>query len=129
MARTFTGYASAYSANQTQPRRVRRKQTRTVVANFNGAMDAGRTIESVTWACTCPWVTRMSDAAIAADQRSVSVDVLFDYAGIGDAKATVTLDDGSEVNYEFEFTVTNAPLYPSETYTATDGPYSLTVAA
>lgn len=129
MSRTFTGYASAYSANQTQVRTVRRAATRTLVANFNGALDAGRTIASVEWACTAPWVTKLSNAAINAAARSVSVDVVFNYSGLGDIKATITLDDGARLNYEFAFTVTDAPLYPSDTFDTAAGPYSITADA
>lgn len=126
MARTFTGYVSAYSANQTQQRMVRRRAARNLVANFNGALDAGRTIASVTWFCTSPWITKISNPAINASERSTSVDVRFNYGGIGDIKAVITLDNGEQMNYEFMFTVTDSPLYPDETFDVAEGPYSVT---
>jgi len=129
MARTFRGYASAYSAHQTQPIRVRRSQIRTLVADFNGAIDVGRTITSVAWECIHPEVTHMSVAAVSADQRSVSVKVQFNFSGFGDIKATVTLDDGSQTNYEFTVDVTNSPLYPSTSYVTSNGPFILTASA
>lgn len=129
MARTFKGYASAYSANQWQTRRVRRFQQRTLTVDFNGAIDPARTIESVTWECTAPWVTFLEDAAVSADQKSVTVTVQFNFSGFGDIKATVTLDDAAQQNYEFCFDVTDAPLYPSTIYGPSTGPYSLTAAA
>lgn len=129
MARTFKGYASAYSANQMQPRRVRRFRKAPLVVDFNGAMDVGRTIESVTWECTSPWVTLISTPAVSVDQRSVSCVVQFNYGGFGWIKATVTLDDASQQNYEFEFDVMDVPMYPSATYNSANGPYSVTASA
>lgn len=129
MARTFKGYASAYSANQTQPRRVRRFQQRTLTADFNGAIDPARTIESVTWECTSPWITLLSAADVSADQKSVSVLVQFNFSGCGSVKATVTLDDASQQNYEFQFAVQDAPMYPTAVYSSANGPYSVTATA
>lgn len=129
MARTFKGYASAYSARQDQTCRVRRFQQRSLVADFNGAIEPGRTIESVTWECTSPWITYMEDAAVSAGQRSVSVTVQFNYGGTGAIKAAVTLDDQTQLNYEFFFAVQDCPMYPSATYNSANGPYSLTAAA
>ena len=129
MARTFNGYASAYSANQVQPCRVRRSQVRTVTVDFNGTLSDGDLIESVTWECTSPWITLMSDAAVADNQKSVSVLITFNYAGCGSVKATATLNDSSKLNYEFDFTVLDCPIYPSATYDSASGPYSLTAVA
>ena len=123
----FRGYASAYGAHQTQQAMVRRQQVRTVTVDFNGALEPGRTIESVTWEAASPWITFLSDAAVAA--RAVSVKILFNYAGYGDVKATVTDDAGSQFNYEWIFTVTDSPIYPSETFPSVSGPYSLTATA
>jgi len=129
MSRLFKGYASAYSANQTQPRRVRRQQARTLLVDFNGAMDADRTIESVTWECTAPWVVFMASPAIATDQRSTSVGATFNYCGGCAVKATATLDDASILNYEFTFDVTDAPQYPSAVYSTNSGPFSVSATA
>lgn len=127
MSRLFKGIASAYGAHQTQPRRVRRYQERTVSVDFKGALAADENILSVTWECTSPWITYLSDAD--ATQSSVSVKVRFNYSGIGDLKATVETDAGNHMNYEFCFTVTDAPLYPSATYSTANGPYSVSATA
>lgn len=97
--------------------------------DFNGTLDAGQTIESVTWESTSPWITFMENAAVSADQKSVSVKTTFNYSGFGWMKATVTLDDDSVLNYEFNFDVMDAPLYPSAQYNTASGPYSLTASA
>jgi len=129
MARTFKGYASRYLSNQTQPSRVRRSQVRPVVVDFRGTLDSGQTIESVTWEATSPWVTYMQSAAVAADQKSVSVNITFNYSGFGFLKATALMNDGATMNYEFVFDVMDSPMYPSAQYISPSGPYSLTAVA
>lgn len=126
MSRLFKGYASDYSANQVQPHRVRRFQKRTLIADFNGAMEPSKTITSATWETTHPECTFMSGAAIATDDRSTSVVVSFNFGGFSQIKVTVTLNDNSQLNYEFHFDVMDAPLYPSATYLTANGPFSLT---
>lgn len=129
MARTFKGYASRYSANQTQPIRVRRSQVRILTVDYNGVLDSGQTVESVTWESTSPWVTFMEDAAVSADQKSVTVKVTANYSGFGWLKATATMSDGSTQNYEFMVDVMDTPIYPSAQYISPSGPYILTVNA
>ena len=129
MARTFKGYASQHSANQTQACRVRRSQVRTLTVDFRGAIEDGQLVDAVTWECTSPWITQLSDAAVSADQKSVTVAVAFNFSGCGWVKATATLNDGSQINYEFDCTVQDCPMYPSATYDSANGPYSLTASA
>lgn len=125
IGRTFTGYASAYSTSQTQPRIVRRYQKRCLNVDFNGAIPKDELIQSVRWDCTSPWATLISSPGISADQKSVWVNVEFNFGGWGAIKATVTLEDGCVENYEFQFTVKDAPLYPGATYNLANGPYTL----
>ena len=127
MSRLFKGYASNYRADQTQACKVRRKQKRTLRVDFNAAIPTDRTLASVTWECDAPWITFLSNAAI--DGREVAVDVEFNFAGFANIKATATDSAGEELNYEFQFTVTDAPIYPSATYSTTSGPYSITATA
>lgn len=123
MSRLFTGYASAHSALQTQPVRVRRFQVRTLRVDFRAVLD-GASVESVTWECTHPESTSLGAAAIAEDGQSVSVPVTFNFPGFGNVKATATTDDGQVLGYEFAFDVMDAPMYPTATYPAA-GPYSV----
>lgn len=129
MSRLFKGYASSYGAAQVQTMRVRRYQVRTLTVDFNGAIPADELISEVRWDCTSPWATYISDAAVTADQKSVTLKVAFNFAGWGAIKATVTTDAGSVLNYEFQMTVKDAPLYPQATYNLANGPYVLTAAA
>jgi len=129
LGRVFTGYPSAYNAAQVQVSKVRRYQRATLQADFNGSIPKAALIESVTWDCTSPWVTFLSDPAVSADQKSVSVDVRFNYSGFGAIKATVTLDDATEQNYEFQYQVSDSPRYPEAQYDSASGPFSVTAVA
>lgn len=128
MSRAFKGYASNYRADQVQTCRVRRTQKRTVVVDFAAMLPGNAAIGSVTFECNAPWITVLSNAAINVEgnAKEASVVVEFNYAGRGNVKATATFIDGSKANYEFAFTVADAPMYPSATYSAAAGPYSLT---
>lgn len=128
MSRLVKGYASDYTANQLQVRRVRRFQERTLVVDWNGALPVGESIGEVIWDCTSPWVTFLSSPAIAEDGRSVSVSVKFNFSGIGHVKATVAAESGT-LNYEFRFAVSDAPLYPSATYETFNGPFRVSASA
>lgn len=126
MARTFKGYASKYQARQLQVIRVRRQQVRSLVVDFAGALEPGQLIDSATWECTSPWITLLGAAEIADDQKSTQVEATFNYSGRGWVKCTVTLNDNSQMNYEFECVVTDCPMYPTATYSSANGPYSVT---
>lgn len=128
-SRLFKGIASRYRASQHQPVRARRSQKRCLQVDFNGALDAGETVTRVTWECTSPWVTLMESACIGAGGRYVCTDVTFNYPGIGNIKATIDTSAGRRENYEFEITVTDAPMYPSARYIPSNGPYQLVAEA
>ena len=123
-ARLFKGYASAHGANTVQCVTVRRKQKRTLRVDFNGALPAGTTIESVRFDCTAPWSTYMSNPV--RNERDVAVDVEFNFGGRAFIKATATDSEGTEQNYEFEFFVADAPLYPGAEYSSAQGPFTVT---
>jgi len=128
-SRLFKGIASKYRAAQHQPIRARRSQKRCLQVDFNGALDEGDTITQVTWECVSPWITFMEKAGIGENGRYVCVDVTFNYPGIGYVKATVDTASGSRENYEFEVTVSDAPMYPTAQYIPSNGPYQLVATA
>lgn len=125
IGRAFNGIASAYSAAQTQPRRVRRFQKRTLTVDFNGAIPAGDLVQRVKWECTSPWVTHLSSAGIDDGRRVVSVVARFDHSGCGHVKATIETAVGDSYNYSFEFDVLDAPMFPSASYQPSAGPFSV----
>lgn len=127
MSRSFTGYASDEAPSQYQVGRVRRTQTRTITVDFNAALAPDATIASVLWQTNAPWVAYMSNAAISG--RKVTVRVVFQFSGIANLKATMTDSTGTVRNYEFEFDVSDCPMYPDTVYPNSTGPYSLTATA
>lgn len=129
LGRTVVGYASAYSLAQTQPRRVRRYQSRILYADFNGAMHKDDRIVAVRWDTTSPWATYISSAAVSEDQRSVSLRCKFNFAGMSAIKATVETEGGDFYDYMFTFTVLDMPLFPAANYDLANGPFYLTAAA
>lgn len=125
LGRTTKAYVSGYNLARRNVARVRRMAKRCVVAQFNGALTKGRKIVSVRWETTSPWALYMSNARIASNQRETMVDVIFNFSGWGGILATATMDNGEVYNQEFEFTVLDAPLYPTADYPTSNGPYRL----
>lgn len=125
LGRTTRIYVTGYNLCRVASTRVRRFAKRCLVADFNGAIPKGSLITQVTWECTSPWSTIMSNPRVIIGQRKVAVDVSFNFAGWGGVKASVLLDNGETYNAEGSFTVLDAPLYPSATYDSANGPYQL----
>lgn len=106
---------------------VRGEQT-TFQANFNGALDEGVVIESVTWFTATPWALILSSPQVSQDQRSVSVDCLIGWAGPGDLKCVVTLSNGQVRNQLYRISIIDGPYYVGESM-PTQGPQSVTAVA
>jgi hypothetical protein len=126
LGRVTRSYVSGYDRARVHVGTVRRQERRCVVANFNGAIPPGRSIASVVWRCTSPWVTFMRDPSIFERDAQVVVD--FQNPGWGALKATVTLDNGEIYNQTFEYTVRDAPWF-MENYAPIAGPYTVTATA
>lgn len=126
LGRVTRAYVSGYDRARVHTATVRRQERRCVVANFNGAIPPGRSIVSVVWRCTSPWVTYMRDPSIIERDAQVVVD--FQNPGWGALKATVTLDNGEIYNQTFEYTVRDAPWF-MENYAPVAGPYTVTATA
>src|SRR6185312_643581 len=125
LGRVTRSFVSGYTASRRETRRIRRFSKRCVVANFNGAMEIGRTITHVRWDCTSPWSLYMSNPRVESTGRTVAIDVSFNFAGWGGLLATATWDNGEITNQEFGFTVLDQPLYPGAVYDNANGPYVL----
>lgn len=121
--RTTRAYVSGYSLDRVQVVRAVRTQRRCLVADFNGAIDKNRQIVRVTWRCTAPWITILSDAAISSDGRKAQVTATLGNCGFGHVKCSVELDNGEIYLQMFEVRVVDAPYF-AEPYQA-PGPYEL----
>lgn len=127
IGRKTKGYVSAYDLDQVQKVKVQRTQKRSIVADVNGAVEEARTITEVTWRCTSPWATLMENPSIASNGKSTAIDVVAQDSGWSGIKATIEMDNGEILSYQFEFEVTDQPLYPTELIPVTSGPFELVV--
>lgn len=125
MSRLFTGYASDYSADQVQPRRVRRFQQRQLKVNFNAVLAKGETIAQIIWDTNAPWSTIMSNPSDADSGKAAVLTVKYNYQGMSWVRCQITGTAGTVFTYMFSFMVANAPLMPADTYLSAYGPYRL----
>lgn len=128
MSRATKAYVSAYDLSRVHQSSLYRFAKRPYVANFNGAMAAGRTIVSATWRIDSPEIAVMSDAAISDDQRETSILLAAQLGGFATIRAEVTLDDGAVLNQVFRVNVREASPFIDDPVIQS-GPYSLTVTA
>lgn len=126
MSRATKAYVSAYDRSSVLVGQVRRQEVRPVVADLNAILEAGETIESVTWLCVNPWVCAMSDAAI--EGRTVKVTANFQFGGFTSLRATVTTSEGNKYSQVFQFTVRDGAFWVENPPVAA-GPFSLTATA
>lgn len=101
LGRSTTCNVSGYNREIIHQTRLYPLEARTLIANFNGAIEPGRTIVQAQWDIDAPYAFNMTDAAIAADQRSTSVKVTAGWNGDNVMRVVVTFDDGSQMNQGF----------------------------
>ena len=73
--RATRAYVSGYQRTRIHRARLVRGERRCLIADFNGAIPAGRTITSVTWRTNQPAGAILSDAGIVVGGRKVRVDL------------------------------------------------------
>lgn len=125
--RTTRAFVSGYQRARVHRSRLVRGERRCLIADFNGAIPAGRTITSVTWRTNQPAGAILSDAGIVAGGRKVRVDLLAG-SGCAQVKCDVTLDNGEVYNQRFEVSVQSGPWFQGEV-NPTQGPRELTAVA
>jgi hypothetical protein len=124
LGRVTRAYVSAYQRDRIHRSRLVRGEKRCLVANFNGAIPASRSIVSATWRVQQGQAMFMESAKAAARESSVVIT-----AGLGHeaaVKCQVTLDNGEVYNQLFVVTVQDSPWFQGETTPAL-GPYELMV--
>lgn len=118
---------SAWDRSRIHQSNLYAAEARRLVANYNGATPKDVLIESAQWQTyNLPQVI-MSDAEIAADQRSTSILIKSQMGGSAILKCTATMSDGSVMTQNFRVNVQYAPVYANTVWTT--GPQSLTVVA
>lgn len=101
-------------------------EKRCLVAEFSGAIGAGRSIASVTWRCDWPSVARMANARVQSTGTSSAIDLTAGYPGTAILRCEATLDNGEIYIQPFHVAVMTDPLFIE---TAAAGPTQLTAAA
>lgn len=124
LGRTTTAYVSGYDLTRVHQSCLVRGAQRRLVANFNGAIPSGATIESATWRTTQNWAAIMSGGTI--DGRTTSVALQAGWGGLALVKAEVTLDTGEVYNQVFRIQVQSAPYFYNEGY-PTSGPREIVI--
>lgn len=119
-----TANTSAFYPTRIHDTRLMLGTKKPLVANLNATIDAGRTIASVKWRTFYGYVVVMSDAAIAADGRSTSVEISANWIGDASVRCEATLDNGDVCIQVYRVEVSGDPIYlPVQT---TIGPLELT---
>jgi hypothetical protein len=90
-------------------------EKRCLVANFNGAISAARTIVQAAWRTPYGYIAIMSNARIQPDARSAAVDIQANWIGDEILKCEATLDNGEVYVQPFRVDVSGDPLFlPSQ---------------
>ncbi len=127
VGRVTRAYVSGYARNRIHVSRLYRYEKRCLVANFNGAISAARTIVSATWQTTNYSGAVMSDGRITEDGKETTILIATQVAGLASIKCSVTLDNGEIYTQLFRLDVLGAPYYTGDTQVT--GPASVTVTA
>lgn len=125
LGRETRAFVSGYTRSRVHQSRLYPREKRCLVADFNGAIPAGRTITSATWNMEVACSIAMSDASIDGRAARVMIEAVF--RGWSSMRCQVTLDNGEVYNQQFQVHVLDGPWFGDETSIA--GPTQLTVSA
>lgn len=125
LGRATHAYVSGYSRNRVHQSRLYANESALLLADFNGAMAAGRVISSVTWKSNGAGYVNMSDATIQSGKRTSSVVVQCGFAGKTWFRCSATLSTGQILTQMFIVTVEPAPWMSGDSFTY-NGVQSLT---
>jgi hypothetical protein len=125
IGRVTRAYVSAYQRDRVHRSRVVRGEKRCLVANFNGAIPAARSIVSATWRVQQGQTVFMESAKVATRESSVVITAGFGHEAA--VKCQVTLDNGEVYNQLFVVSVQDSPWFQGEVTPSPTGPYELTV--
>jgi hypothetical protein len=112
LGRVTRAYVSGYQRDRVHASRLVRGEKRCLVANFNGAIPAARSIASVTWRCEQTYTVAMANARITG--REVAVDITAQLQGCAWVKCVATLDNGEAYTQMFRVFVCAAPWFDGE---------------
>lgn len=125
--RTSRCYVSGYQRDRVHSIRLVVSERRDLVADFNGAMDKARKIVKARWRTDFGYIASMSNAVIAADQRSTKVTLTANWIGDQMVHLEATLDNGDVFTQMYYVSISGNPWFlPSSTVY---GPSELIVTA
>lgn len=114
LGRATRAFVSAYDRSRAVGVRLYPTETRALVADFNGAFSADRTIVTAVWDLDPAGYAGMASSAIAEDQRSTSVQLTAGRQGRVRMRCQVTLDNGEVMNQLFVVDVLPGPLWAGD---------------
>lgn len=115
MGRASTANVSAYDRTRVHDVRLMMGEKRCLVANFNGAISAARTITSVKWRCDFGYIAQMANARIQSNSRSTAVDITANWMGDSIIRCEATLDNGETYIQSFHVEVNGDPIFLAAT--------------
>lgn len=127
IGRTTACNVSGYDRARVHQSRLVQGEKRALVANFNGAMQAGRTIVSARWRCESTPFLVMENATITTDKRSTAVDITAAWLGCAMVLCEATLDNGEVYTQMFSVEVSGNPWFVPAT--TSPGPTELVATA
>lgn len=119
--------ASAHYRTRIHDVRLMVGEKRCLVANFRGAIAAGRTIASVKWRADYGITVAMANARIQSDNRSSAIDITAVWPGDEMLRCEATLDNGE--TYIQPYHVEAWEAYGFIPSSAVAGPLELTATA
>jgi hypothetical protein len=117
-------YVSAHDRTRIHGSRLIRGEKRCLVADYNGAISAGRIIASIVWRCFDGYAAAMSNARILDGSRQAAVDVSANWPGCEWLQCEATLDNGEVYVQRFRVDVRDFPCF--DTPPVVSGPLVLT---
>lgn len=125
IGRVSRAYVSAHDRTRVHNTRLYPREKRCLVANFNGAIPAGRTIVTATWEMEVASSVSIASPSIAG--RSAQVMIQACYRGMVCLRCQVVLDNGEIYNQLFVVQVLDGPYFGDEATATAPGPTQVSV--
>lgn len=109
IGRATRAYVSAHNRTRVHAVRLYPREKRCLVADFNGALPAVRSITSAVWDVDPAVAVAIADAAISDREAQVTVTAV--WRGCDAIRCEVTLDSGEVYNQLFQVAVLDGPCF------------------
>jgi hypothetical protein len=102
LGRVTRAYVSAFTRTRVHRVNVMAQEKRCLVANFNGALEAGRWIATAVWSVNIPTFVNLLNCDITTDGRETACLMSAQWRGRALVRCTVTLDNGDAQTQYFD---------------------------